>query len=70
MLDRSLWSAKLTDEVLEDARQRRAFSLDDPGFCLACGLEHEGIEPDARRYKCESCGARQVYGIEELILSL
>jgi hypothetical protein len=71
MLDRSLWSAKLTDEVLEDARQRRAsFLLDDPGFCLICGLEHGGVEPDARRYRCESCGAREVYGIEEIIMEI
>jgi hypothetical protein len=22
------------------------------GFCLECGTEHAGIEPDARRYHC------------------
>jgi len=38
------------------------------GFCLACGAEHMGIEPDARRYECEECGARKVYGAEELLL--
>lgn len=38
------------------------------GVCLACGAEHDGIEPDARRYVCEECGARRVYGAEELLL--
>lgn len=40
------------------------------GFCLACGEEAYGIEPDARRYECESCGAKKVYGAEELLIML
>lgn len=36
------------------------------GFCLACGQEAYGIEPDARKYVCESCEAPKVYGLEEL----
>jgi hypothetical protein len=39
-----------------------------PGFCLACGEEADGCEPDARQYECESCGERKVYGIEELLM--
>ena len=38
------------------------------GWCLACGSEVFGIEPDARRYKCEECGAEEVYGAEELLI--
>jgi hypothetical protein len=38
------------------------------GFCLACGEEAYGVEPDARRYTCESCGAAKVYGAEELCI--
>ena len=38
------------------------------GFCLACGVRVDGIEPDARRYLCEECGAEKVYGAEELAL--
>jgi hypothetical protein len=38
------------------------------GFCRACGAEQDGCEPDARRYKCETCGHMQVYGAEELVL--
>jgi len=38
------------------------------GFCIACGDEAYGVEPDARQYQCESCGARAVYGVEELLI--
>lgn len=38
------------------------------GFCLACGAEHDCVEPDARKYHCTDCGAHKVYGAEELIL--
>lgn len=43
-------------------------SGEDMGFCLACGAEAYGVEPDARKYECEECGARKVYGAEELLL--
>jgi len=38
------------------------------GFCLACGAQAYGVEPDARRYTCEECGAKKVYGAEELLI--
>jgi DNA-directed RNA polymerase subunit RPC12/RpoP len=38
------------------------------GFCLECGAEAYWVEPDAREYECEACGARAVYGAEELLL--
>ena len=38
------------------------------GFCLACGAEKDGVEPDARQYECENCGAMKVYGAEELLI--
>lgn len=41
---------------------------DSMGFCLACGETAEGVEPDARRYTCECCGAPKVYGAAELAL--
>jgi hypothetical protein len=41
---------------------------DDGGFCLACGEPASGVEPDARCYKCESCGEREVYGAEEIVM--
>ena len=44
-------------------------TLDYVGFCLSCGAEASGVEPDATRYTCEACGEAQVYGAEELLLS-
>lgn len=40
------------------------------GFCLACGNEQGGCEPDAREYKCEACGERKVYGAEECLIMI
>ena len=39
------------------------------GICVRCGQEQEGVEPDARKYECESCGANAVYGAEELLMA-
>lgn len=38
------------------------------GFCLGCREEAYGVEPDARKYTCGSCGEPKVYGIEELLI--
>lgn len=39
------------------------------GICLACGeIQYGGVEPDARRYTCESCGEDEVYGLEEAVV--
>ena len=58
----------ITLELLEAATRRQMFDLDNPGFCIACGCEHDGCEPDARKYKCEACGERAVYGAQELLI--
>ena len=55
-------------EQLLDAVKRRENGLDNPGFCLACGEEAGGCEPDARCYECEYCDAKQVYGAEEILM--
>ncbi len=62
--------SSVTIERVLEAAQRQMWSLDSPGLCLACGCENEGCEPDARRYQCEACGERQVYGAEELVIML
>ena len=63
MLDQILPDSLSIDEIME------AVEADDSlGFCLACGEEASGVEPDARRYECEACGAARVYGAEELLL--
>lgn len=38
------------------------------GFCIECRDQAYGVEPDARGYRCESCGANAVYGAEELLI--
>lgn len=40
----------------------------NPGFCIYCGEEADGCEPDARQYECDSCGRNGVYGAEELLM--
>ena len=60
----------ITEDRIVEACERRMTSLDNPGFCLACGNEQGGCEPDARRYQCEACGEHAVYGAEELLLRI
>jgi predicted RNA-binding Zn-ribbon protein involved in translation (DUF1610 family) len=67
MLARRHWHKDVTDAAVVEAVERYHSSLDNPGFCLACGAEVEGVEPDAERYECEACGEAQVYGAEELL---
>jgi hypothetical protein len=62
--------ASITAERVAEAIEREMTTLDNPGFCLACGEEADGCEPDAREYKCECCGEREVYGAAELLISL
>ena len=52
------------DEVL-DAVQSGEYV----GFCTECGAEAYGVEPDARNYECEECGAYAVSGAEELLMA-
>jgi hypothetical protein len=39
------------------------------GWCVECGEEAYGVEPDAREYECRACGCHAVYGAEELLIS-
>ena len=39
------------------------------GLCMACGEVAECVEPDARKYECESCGEKAVYGAAEALLT-
>jgi hypothetical protein len=57
----------LTADVIVEAVERSNTSLDNPGFCVSCGLAHDGCEPDMRKSKCEGCGELAVYGAEELL---
>ena len=52
--------------VAEDAVT--GMDLYDPGYCLVCGEQRGGCEPDAREYYCEVCETPTVYGAQELLL--
>ena len=60
----------ITPERIEEAVEREQRSLDNPCFCVHCGAEAEGVEPDARKYECESCGEPGVYGASELLIMI
>ena len=56
-------------EIYEKAVEAYDYgSTDFLGFCLICGTEHSGVEPDARNYTCNECGRNEVFGIDEIIL--
>lgn len=54
----------MSDEEMKDVM----FGLGCRGWCLTCGEEVDGVEPDARRYLCEACDNKTVYGYEELLI--
>jgi len=58
-------------ESITVERVIEAVSEDDCiGFCVACGEETNGVEPDARKYTCDSCDEKTVYGAEELLIMI
>jgi len=58
----------ITLERVTEAVKSEMFGLDNPGFCIACGADHDNCEPDARGYECYECGENKVYGAAELLL--
>lgn len=61
-----LGNMKVTlDQVIEAVKDDNNI-----GFCVNCGAEAFGVEPDARGYMCEACGEANVFGAEELLLIL
>lgn len=60
----------ITADRIVEAVERHMTSLDNPGFCIYCGFEQEGCEPDARKYECESCGRNGIYGAEEILIHI
>ena len=57
---------KVSIEQVMDAVESGEYT----GFCVACGYEQYGVEPDARKYECVACGEWKVYGAEELLMTL
>jgi predicted amidophosphoribosyltransferase len=60
----------ITIERVAAAVRRRFSSSADPGFCIACGADADGCEPDARGYECKVCGKPAVYGDEALLIEM
>ena len=58
----------LTLDRVMDAVGEYHSGLTNPGFCIACGEDADGCEPDARNYVCDCCGESKVFGAEELLL--
>ena len=61
---------EVTLERVMQAVENRHRTLDNPGFCVACGASADDCEPDAREYECSACGKRKVYGAEELLMEM
>lgn len=51
------------DRLLEAATDEN----EEFGFCILCGTQVAGIEPDIRHSPCPDCGEHTVYGVDELI---
>ena len=55
-------------ELMEAIEENNSRGCTNWGFCLACGAQQDGCEPDARHYECEECEERRVYGAEEILM--
>lgn len=52
-------------------RVMNAIAADDHrGFCLSCGAEAYGVEPDAEGYECEECEEPRVMGAENCLFEV
>jgi hypothetical protein len=57
-----IWANEHADQVMA------AVEADDyVGFCVGCGAETSGVEPDARNFHCDVCDRPLVFGAEELL---
>jgi hypothetical protein len=61
-MSRKKWNRTFSFKQFEKAAEAQA------GLCVECGAWHDCVEPDARKYYCEECGAKTVYGAENLLL--
>jgi len=56
-------------ESITNDRVINAITADDNiGFCIYCGADQSGVEPDAENYNCESCNQPGVCGAENLFI--
>jgi hypothetical protein len=68
-INAALAAGIINRDKVQEAAETSVFTDSHPGFCIACGLEHDGCEPDMRDGECEGCGASAVFGAQELMLS-
>ena len=59
---------KIPYSQLIEAVKENMYGLGNIGFCLSCGEEQDGCEPDAEEYECSNCGLNKVYGAEQVLL--
>lgn len=57
------WANAHVDQVMAAAE-----ADDYEGFCVGCGEQQSGVEPDARNHYCDVCARPLVFGAEELML--
>lgn len=56
-------------QVVIDQSEYLEAAEDLLGFCTNCGVfTNDGVEPDARRYRCDVCEEKTVYGAEEALM--
>lgn len=55
--------------ILVKAMELLESGNDQAGICLACGTEHDEVEPDAEGYECDNCGEFKVMSAEQIILT-
>lgn len=60
----------ITEKRVIVATESQMFGLENPGFCLHCGADADGCEPDAHGYKCEECGNPTVCGAQEVLMMI
>tara|TARA_A100000172_G_scaffold53192_1_gene33682 strand:+ start:1199 stop:1411 length:213 start_codon:yes stop_codon:yes gene_type:complete len=57
------------EKTMFSLEQIEAASYESTGFCVSCHEESGMVEPDARKYACEACGERAVYGADEILIT-
>lgn len=59
---------KIQVDMTFDEAQELAWEDGTTGICLSCGAIADGVEPDARGYRCTYCGEMRVFGLEECLI--
>ena len=58
----------ITTERIASALEDYELNCGNPGFCLTCGADADGCEPDAEFYECEECGSPEVFGAMQVAI--